>query len=110
MRLVEAKAQRTLDVMKWLAAMYGELPPQVQHDMTNELERLDQSKTLPRLLSIEGRITDIHWRYVQTVLPAKFGFNSRMHECHEMMHPTLSTLFSTTDMPFWNPNAESARL
>jgi len=35
-KLVEAKAQRTLDVMKWLAARYGELSSQVQADLTNE--------------------------------------------------------------------------
>jgi len=83
-KLVEAKAQRTLDVMKWLAARYGELSSQVQADLTNEWERLEQCQSLPRLLSIEGRIADIYWRYLRQVLPAKFGFASRMHETHQM--------------------------
>ena len=83
-RLVEAKAQRTLDVMKWLAARYGELSSQVQVDLTNELERLEQCQSLPRLLSIEGRIADIYWRHLKQVLPGKFGFTSRMHETHQM--------------------------
>ena len=83
-KLVEAKAQRTLDVMKWLAARYGELSSQVQADLTNELERLEQCQSLPRLLSIEGRIADIYWRHLQQVLPVKFGFTSRMHETHQM--------------------------
>ena len=83
-KLVEAKAQRTLDVMKWLAARYSELPPQVQATLANELERLEQCKSLPRLLSIEGRIADTYWRYLQRILPAKFGFASRMHETHQM--------------------------
>jgi len=83
-KLVEAKAQRTLDVMKWLAARYGELSSQVQADLTNELERLEQCQSLPRLLSIEGRIADIYWRYLHEVLPTKFGFTSRMHETHQM--------------------------
>jgi CRISPR-associated protein Cas1 len=83
-KLVEAKAHRTLDVMKWLAARYGELPSQVQRDLANELERLDQCQRLPRLLSIEGRIADIYWRHLQQVLPVKFGFTSRMHESHQM--------------------------
>jgi CRISPR-associated protein Cas1 len=83
-KLVEAKAERTLDVMKWLAARYSELPPQVQADLTNELERLEQCKSLPRLLSIEGRIADIYWRYLQRMLPAKFRFASRIHETHQM--------------------------
>jgi CRISP-associated protein Cas1 len=83
-KLVEAKAQRTLDVMKWLAARYGELSSQVQADLTNELERLELCKGLPRLLSIEGRIADIYWRYLKQVLPVKFVFTSRMHETHQM--------------------------
>jgi CRISPR-associated protein Cas1 len=83
-KLVEAKAQRTLDVMKWLAARYGELSSQVQADLTNELERLEQCQSVPRLLSIEGRIADIYWRYLRQVLPVKFGFTSRMHESHQM--------------------------
>lgn len=83
-KLVEAKAQRTLDVMKWLAARYGELSSQIQADLTDELERLDQCQSLPRLLSIEGRIADIYWRYLKQVLPDKFGFTSRMHETHQM--------------------------
>jgi len=83
-RLVEAKAQRTMDVMKWLAARYGELASHVQSDLTNELERLEQCESLPRLLSIEGRIADVYWRYLQQVLPVRFGFRSRMHETHQM--------------------------
>jgi CRISPR-associated protein Cas1 len=83
-RLVEAKAQRTQDVTKWLAARYGELSSQVQADLTNELERLEQCQNLPRLLSIEGRIADIYWRYLKQALPVKFGFTSRMHETHQM--------------------------
>jgi CRISPR-associated protein Cas1 len=83
-KLVDAKAERTLDVMKWLAARYGELSSQVQADLTNELERLDQCRSLPHLLMSEGRIADIYWRYLQQVLPSKFGFASRMHETHQM--------------------------
>ena len=83
-KLVEAKAQRTQDVMKWLAARYGELSSQVQADLTNELQRVELCRSLPRLLSIEGRIADIYWRYLQQVLPSKFGFASRMHETHQM--------------------------
>jgi CRISPR-associated protein Cas1 len=82
-KLVEAKAQRTLDVMKWLDARYGRYSD-VQADLGKELERLKQCQRLPRLLSIEGRIADIYWRYLKQVLPVKFGFTSRMHETHQM--------------------------
>jgi CRISPR-associated protein Cas1 len=83
-KLIEAKVQRTLDVMKWLAARCGELPPHVQSDLTNEFQRLDQCQSLPRLLMVEGRIADIYWRYLYRILPANFGFRSRMHETHQM--------------------------
>jgi CRISPR-associated protein Cas1 len=82
-KLVEAKAQRTLDVMRWLDARYGRFSD-VQADFDEELERLEQCQSLPRLLSIEGRIADIYWRYLKQVLPPEFGFTSRMHETHQM--------------------------
>jgi len=82
-KLVEAKAQRTLDVMRWLDARYGRFSD-VQAGFDEELERLEQCQRLPRLLSIEGRIADIYWRYLHEVLPTKFGFTSRMHETHQM--------------------------
>jgi CRISPR-associated protein Cas1 len=82
-RLVEAKAQRSLDVMKWLDARYGGFSS-VEANLVSESERLEQCRNLPRLTSIEGRIADIYWRYLQEVLPAKFGFASRMHETHQM--------------------------
>ncbi len=83
-KLVEAKAQRTLDVMKWLAARYGAMPTRVQSDLGDELKRLEQCTDLPRLRSIEGRIAEVYWRYLQHVLPSKFGFTSRVHETHQM--------------------------
>lgn len=82
-RLVEAKAQSTLDVMKWLDARYGGLSS-VQPDFGKESERLNECKSLSRLLMVEGRIAEIYWRYLQQILPDKFGFVSRMHETHQM--------------------------
>jgi CRISPR-associated protein Cas1 len=82
-KLVEAKHQRTLDVMKWLDARYGGLSS-VHADFHKESERLEQCRDLSCLTSIEGRIADIYWRYLQQVLPSKFGFISRMHETHQM--------------------------
>jgi CRISPR-associated protein Cas1 len=69
--------------MKWLDARYGGLSS-VQADFDKELERLEQCQSLSRLMSIEGHIADIYWRYLQRVLPSKFGFRSRMHETHQM--------------------------
>lgn len=94
-KLVEAKAQRTLDVLKWLAERYGELSSQAETDLRNELERLAQCQSLSRLISIEGRIADIYWRRLQQVLPAKFGFTSRIHETHQMnASDRVNTLFN----------------
>jgi CRISPR-associated protein Cas1 len=83
-KLVEAKAQRSLDLLEWLDARYGKLKPKIETDLSNEIQRLDRCSDLPRLLMVEGRIADIYWRYLQRVLPAKFGFTSRMHETHQM--------------------------
>jgi CRISPR-associated protein Cas1 len=81
-KLVEAKAERTLDVLRWLAERYGKLDDEVNLDA--ELGRLHDCANLPRLLSIEGRIADSYWRYLQKVLPDKLGFTSRTHESHQM--------------------------
>jgi CRISPR-associated protein Cas1 len=83
-KLVEAKAQRTLDVLEWLDARYGKLKPRIETDLSNEIQRLDGCSDLPRLLMVEGRIADIYWRYLQQILPVRFGFTSRMHETHQM--------------------------
>jgi len=82
-KLVEAKARRTLDVVEWLQTRYG-AGESIQTDLDRELERLDECASLPRLLMVEGRIADAYWRYLQQVLPGKFGFASRMHETHQM--------------------------
>jgi len=81
-KLVEAKAQRTVDVLRWLADRYGKFDGEV--NLKAELERLHECASLPRLLSIEGRIADFYWGYLQKVLPGKFGFISRVHESHQM--------------------------
>ena len=82
-KLVEAKAQRSIDVMKWLDARYGGFSA-IEAALSSESKRLDQCQSLPRLLSIEGRIAEIYWQYPQQVLPAKFGFTSRIHETRQM--------------------------
>ncbi len=81
-KLMEAKAQRSSDVLNWLAERYGKFDSEV--NLKSELGRLAQCESLPRLLSIEGRIADIYWQYIQTVIPAKLHFRSRTHETHQM--------------------------
>ncbi len=81
-KLVEAKAMRTVEVLGWLAERHGKRNLQI--DLNPDLERLYGCVSLPRLLSIEGRIADYYWRYLQKVLPDSLGFTSRMHESHQM--------------------------
>ncbi len=81
-KLVEAKAQRTLDVLRWLAEKYGRLHSEANFQAG--LTRLSKSENLASLLSIEGRIADFYWRYLQKVLSDRLGFASRIHESHQM--------------------------
>ncbi len=81
-KLVEAKAQRTLDVLQWLEARYGK--SSAVSEVDSAIERLEGCASLPVLMQVEGQIADIYWRYLQQVLPAKLRFVSRMHESHQM--------------------------
>ncbi len=81
-KLIEAKAQRTLDVVRWLEARYGN--SLAASEVESATGRLEKCGSLPVLMQIEGQIADIHWRYLQQILPAKLGFVSRMHESHQM--------------------------
>jgi CRISPR-associated protein Cas1 len=81
-KLVEAKAQRSYDVLNWLVERHRKFDSEA--NLKAELHRLVSCKNLPRLLSIEGRIADIYWQYIQTIVSAKLGFTSRTHETHQM--------------------------
>jgi CRISPR/Cas system-associated endonuclease Cas1 len=83
-KMVEAMTQRSFDVMKWLAVRYGGFSA-IEADLSNESERLNERKSMPHLLMLQGRIADIYWRYLHRVLPAKRGFASRMHETHQRL-------------------------
>ncbi len=81
-KLVEAKAQRTLDVLQWLEARYGK--SSAVSEVDSAIERLEGCASLPVLMQVEGQIADIYWCYLQQVLPAKLRFVSRMHESRQM--------------------------
>ena len=81
-KLIEAKAQRTLDTMKWLELRYGKSDKK-KIELDHELERLEKSGDLRNLMMVEGRIADVYWRYLQHILPSKFGFVSRIRETHQ---------------------------
>src|SRR5208282_1432428 len=48
------------------------------------MKRISKSESLPKLMQVEGQVADLYWRYLEEVLPKKFGFTSRMHESHQM--------------------------
>ncbi len=81
-KLIEAKAQRTLDVVRWLEARYENSLAAFKVD--SAIARLENCRSLPVLMQVEGQIADIYWRYLQRLPPEKFGFASRMHESHQM--------------------------
>jgi len=81
-KIIEAKTQRSCEVLEWLAQRYGNSG--YEADLKSELNRLTECNELRRLLMVEGRIADIYWRYLENILPQKLGFLSRMHESHQM--------------------------
>src|SRR5208282_704022 len=82
-RLIEAKAQRTNDVLKWLGSRYDGTDS-VMDRVKLEIERINNCNSLPRLMQVEGHVADLYWRYLQKILPKELGFASRMHESHQM--------------------------
>src|SRR5208283_2387961 len=80
--LIEAKAQRTNDILDWLDKRYESETP--ISTLNSEIQRLAKQDNLSRLMQVEGKIADAYWQYLQKILPAKFGFQSRMHESHQM--------------------------
>jgi len=82
-KLIEAKTQRTIDVLDWLGSRYSDVDS-VTDSIQLEMKRMHNCSSLPKLMQIEGHIADLYWRYLQKVLPKKFGFTSRMHESHQM--------------------------
>jgi CRISPR-associated protein Cas1 len=78
-KLIEAKAQRTLDVLDWLSSRYD-----INSRIPQSTQKISECNTLPKLMQIEGHIADLYWRELQKVFPQKLGFTSRMHESHQM--------------------------
>jgi len=82
-KLIEAKSQRTMDVLAWLTPRDPSCES-VRDRIQQETMRISQTTNLPRLMQVEGHIADLYWKQLQTILPKKLGFRSRMHESHQM--------------------------
>jgi CRISPR-associated protein Cas1 len=82
-KLIEAKAQRTIDVLDWLSSRYDDLGP-VTSEIGSEVKLIGECGSLPKLMQVEGHIADLYWRQLQRILPEKLGFNSRIHETRQM--------------------------
>jgi CRISPR-associated protein Cas1 len=82
-KLIEAKTQRTIDVLDWLSSRYNDLSS-ITREVESEVKRISECGSLPKLMQVEGHIADIYWRQLQRILPEKFSFNSRIHETRQM--------------------------
>ncbi len=82
-KLIEAKTQRTIDVLNWLGARYSDVDS-VTDSIRLEMKRMQNCSSLPKLMQIEGHIADLYWKQLQKILPKRLGFTSRMHESHQM--------------------------
>lgn len=78
-KLIQAKAQRTLYVLDWLASKYD-----VNSSNFVNSEEISECNSLPKLMQIEGHIADLYWRELQKIVPKNLNFTSRMHESHQM--------------------------
>ena len=82
-KLVEAKSQRTVNLLEWLGSRYEGLGS-AGEDVRAEVQRIDDCNNLPKLMQVEGHIADIYWHQLALILPEKLRFNSRLHETRQM--------------------------
>lgn len=81
-RIVEAKLERTRQMVKRLSVRYD--INRLQRRLDAEISRFEHAKTLRDLLFVEGRTAEVYWRIFQSIIPEKYGFVSRMSEKHQM--------------------------
>ncbi len=56
----------------------------VKNELDDEIHRLDRCASITELMMVEGRIANIYWRYLQQILPERYGFRSRIRRTHQM--------------------------
>lgn len=69
-KFIEAKIQRTKDVLDWLNQRYPEID-------TNFKSDLSKAQTIPEIMNVEGRVAEFYWRQLHKLLSKKFEFENR---------------------------------
>lgn len=74
--LLEAKFQRSLQVLDWLGKAY-DIERQVRATR-REAVKLGSARTIMRLQAVEARVAFRYWQAYREALPKKLGFHGRM--------------------------------
>lgn len=73
--LIKAKIEKSEEVLHWLKERFGE----IEFDIENEASKLEGVRTVPEILTIEGRIASIYWRELTKVFPKYYHFLTRQY-------------------------------
>ena len=79
--LVKAKIQRTNDVLRWLGERY-DIEKQSRKVNVESLT-LAKAKTVDDIRTVEGRVAQRYWEAIQSVIPERFDFQSRITRSHQ---------------------------
>ena len=74
--IVEAKIQRSLDVLHWLGERYG-IERKIR-EAKKEALQLPKAKAINDLRVVEARVAQKYWEAFQSVIPETFCFQSRL--------------------------------
>ncbi|MFC1506393.1 CRISPR-associated endonuclease Cas1 [Thermoproteota archaeon] len=67
-KIVEAKLERTINVVEWLDVRY-DINPKSKTRLEKEINRLEKSKDIRDLLFVEGRVAESYWNIFQSAIP-----------------------------------------
>ena len=90
-KLLEGKFARSEEILIWLQERY----PEIDANLSIELQRFKKAKTVLDLLNVEGRIAKIYWTGIRKVIPDKYEFESRQYVNRPMGSvDTINTLLN----------------
>jgi len=78
---VKAKIQRSRDVLKWLSERYD-----IEKDariVAFESSRLPKTRTVDDIQMVEGRVARYYWQAIQSIIPEKYCFKTRVIQTHQ---------------------------
>jgi CRISPR-associated protein Cas1 len=79
--LVQAKIERSLQVLDWLGERY-DIPREIRVTRL-EASKLKAATTVPNLRTVEGRVARRYWEAFRKVLPEHLDFQGRMTSSHQ---------------------------